>query len=140
MGLEGPGVRLRAKLTQTETPDEGPGEALGTGEDSPLAEYGLSSFQMIPCGLAHRLWVWTLGPLPQTQAAGQGSSSQEHSLFTLPPWPQFPLEPKESPDSRGLAPKLTQSGPLPWVPRHRGTRPRRGWEARVSMASGESGS
>lgn len=54
---------------------------------------------MVPCGPAHWLWVWTLGSLPQPQAAGQGCSSQERGLFTLPSWPKFPPEPEESPNS-----------------------------------------
>lgn len=81
-----------------------------------MAKYSLSSFQMVLCGLAHRLWVWTQGPVPQPQAAGPGSSSQEYSLFTLPPWPQFPPEPKESPDSRGLAPNLHNQALFPGSP------------------------
>ena len=90
---------------------------------------------MILCGLAHGLWVWTLGPLPQPQAVGQGSPSQEHSLLT----PLHGLNSLSSPEKAPTAEvwsRLAQSGPLPWVPRHRKTRPRWGWEVGSAWPGG----
>ena len=62
-----------------------------------LAESSLPSLQMILCDLAPWLWVWTPGPLPQLQAAGQGNCSQEHGLFTLPRGPNSLLSPEKVP-------------------------------------------
>lgn len=70
----------------------------------PLAECRVPFLTVILCGLAHRPWVWRLGPLPQPQAAGQGSS-QEYSLFI--PWPNFPLESEKAPTADVLSQTCT---------------------------------
>lgn len=115
--------------------DEGLGRSWAQGRTHPLAERSLPFLQMILCGLAHRLWVWTMGPRPQPQAAGQGSSSQDCNLFILLHGPNFLLSTEKGPQQR-FVPKLAQSGPLPWVPRHPGRpgqdggrRPRSAWPA-----------
>ena len=91
-----------------------------------MAEYSLSSLQMILCPSASSSWPGQF--FPGTQP-----------VYSTP-MAQMPSLAQRKPRQQRSGPKLTQSGPLPRVPRHRGTRPSRGWEAQVSVASGEGGS
>lgn len=57
------------------------------------------------------------------------------ACLLYPHGPNSLLSPKKARQQRSGS-KLTQSGPLPRVPRHRGTRPRWGWEARSTWPVG----